>query len=138
MIRKIISDKAITDELNAEYERIVSELEKTMMQAGKMCLEDISVSKGYQDQTGNLSASIGFTVATDGQIKYISDFDGSEGGRLGYELAKKKATESKGITLCVVAGEKYAVYVEAKGFNVISSSKLMAENIVPTLLNQLK
>ena len=44
-----------------------------------------------------------------------------------------KAKYPKGLVLIVVAGMNYAAYVEAKGYNVLSSAELMAENILKQL-----
>ena len=48
-------------------------------------------------------------------------------------IEKIKAKYPKGLVLIVVAGKNYAAYVEAKGYNVLSSAELMAENILKQL-----
>jgi hypothetical protein len=45
-----------------------------------------------------------------------------------------KEKYNKGFVLIVVAGMDYAVYVEALGRNVLSSSKLLAESMSKRLL----
>jgi len=66
--------------------------------------------------------------------------DGKEGAKSGEEFQNELITHysgSKGIVLIVSAGMKYGVYVEAKGFNVITSAKLLAEKITPETLRKL-
>ena len=43
----------------------------------------------------------------------------------------------KGFVLVVVAGMKYASYVEARNYNVLTSAELLAEREIPRLLKEL-
>ena len=64
--------------------------------------------------------------------------DGSEGVRQGEQLLDKLASEhSTGICLIVAAGMDYAVYVEGMGKNVLTSASLLADRLVPQMLEQL-
>lgn len=64
--------------------------------------------------------------------------DGSEGVRQGEQLLDKLASEhSTGICLIVAAGMSYAVYVEGRGKNVLTSAELLAERVIPDTLQQL-
>lgn len=97
----------------------------------------------YIDDTANLRSSIGYVIAEDGKIIGESDFKpvkgGEEGARKGRELAEQLASEhGKGIVLIVVAGESYARYVAAKGYDVLDSAELLAQRLVPQMLKQLK
>jgi len=82
----------------------------------------------FEDQTGNLRASIGYVIVKDGKVvKY--DFNsskvGTEGAQIGLKHAKKLASEfSQGWVLIGVAGMDYAAAVESKGFEVISTSSV--------------
>ncbi len=63
---------------------------------------------------------------------------GSEGKAKAESLLERLASEqSSGICLIVVAGMNYAVYVESRGKNVLSSAELLAERMVPQLLTSL-
>lgn len=64
--------------------------------------------------------------------------DGSEGVRQGEQLLDKLASEhSTGICLIVAAGMNYAIYVEERGKNVLTSARLLADRKVPQILEQL-
>ena len=52
-------------------------------------------------------------------------------------LPKKIGKETKGVALVVVAGMNYAAYVEAKGYNVLSSAEHLAERELPRMLEKL-
>lgn len=86
----------------------------------------------YTDRTSNLRSSIGFMIKDNGRV-IAENFqhagagtaDGSNG------IAKAKSAAEKASMLygdqliaVIVAGEDYAVYVESKGFDVITGSML--------------
>ena len=61
--------------------------------------------------------------------------EGTQGETEGIKYARQLAPEiSNGIALIVSAGMEYAVYVEARGLNVLSSAELLAESLTPQLL----
>jgi len=99
---------------------------------GDLCVKEAVQNGNYKDHTGNLRRSIGYAVAKDGIVLHLSDAN-ARGRNYAYSMAIK----SKGITLIVVAGEKYAEHVEATGRNVITSSQLLAENIFPVIMKRL-
>ena len=70
----------------------------------------------YQDQTGNLRSSIGYSVVKDGRVV---KFDNKS------DFADQKISElsQTGIYLIVFAGMEYALYVEAKGYDVLTGSR---------------
>lgn len=89
----------------------------------------------YRDQTGNLRNSIGYVVVANGQIvTKSSDVNGHGEAQLTSLAARYKT----GYALIIVAGMDYAVHVESKGYNVISSSEKYAAAYMPTLLAKLK
>lgn len=72
----------------------------------------------------------------------MSSFDvvkeGVEGAKGGKEYAMKLVRDfPKGIVLIVVAGMNYASHVSAKGYDVLDSSELLAEKLVPQMLRKL-
>lgn len=96
----------------------------------------------YKDRTKNLRSSVGYIVVVDGQVYKVGSFgksDGSkEGKATGQSYARSLAGKfPKGIVLIVVAGMRYASYVSAKGYNVLDSSELLADQLVPKMLKQL-
>lgn len=79
----------------------------------------------WNDDTGNLRSSIGWGVCRKGRIVRKSRFGtvlgGSEGSAKGEELLGKLASEYSqyDLALFIVAGEEYAVYVEAVDNKVV-------------------
>ena len=72
----------------------------------------------------------------------MSSFDtvkeGREGSRGGKEYAMQLVRDfPHGIVLIVVAGMNYASYVSAKGYDVLDGSELLADKLVPQMLQQL-
>ena len=97
----------------------------------------------YIDWTGNLRSSIGYVLAVDGQIITTSSFSpingGDEGANDGKAFAESLVQKfPSGIALIVVAGMNYAKYVTARGYDVIDSAELQAQQLIPQMLSQLK
>lgn len=109
---------------------------------GEECVKearDRAPELSWYDQTGNLRSSIGYIIVFNGQIVKKSSFkkvkEGTDGPREGLALAKEIANDySNGYALIVVAGMKYAAYVEAmENKNVLASAELYAESQVPVI-----
>lgn len=111
-------------------------------------------SKGaYTDQTGNLRSSIGYIILKDGS-EIRSDFErsmktsggkrrkrnyGKDGIKVAKELIEEiKSNFPKGYVLIVVAGMDYAAAVEAKGYDVITSSAEIAVDDLNRAMKELK
>lgn len=90
--------------------------------------------KGYIDQSGNLTSSIGYAVVKDGRVLQ-DDFQPAGIGtdqETGVAAAKKLVGEVKsqfpsGFVLIVVAGMDYAAAVEAMGKDVLTNSSKIAQ-----------
>jgi hypothetical protein len=135
-------DMAI-DELTDHAENAVL---NTLMYVGESCIIEARDNGNYTDQTGNLRSSIGYVVVKDGEIvrkNVVKEIQNgraatTQGNSTADSYLKRLASDHpKGICLIVVAGMNYAVYVEGRGKNVLSSSELLAERIVPQMLEQL-
>ena len=118
----------------------------TLIYVGESCITEARDNGNYIDQTGNLRSSIGYCVVKDGRIvrkNVVSETKGgkpatSQGNSMAEAHLSRLASEhSTGICMIVVAGMNYAVYVESRGKNVLSSSELLAERLVPQMLGQL-
>ena len=112
---------------------------RTLAYVGEQCINDGRLKGSYMDRTGNLRSSIGYAIVDDGQIVQMSmnpkTLNGEEGLKEGETYLHRLAREhSTGLVLIVVAGMKYAAYVEARGYNVISSAELLAEKLIPQLV----
>lgn len=131
-------DMAI-DEFTEQAENAIISI---LMYVGESCITEARDNGSYMDQTGNLRSSIGYVVVNNGKIVGMKVGeqvkDGTEGkGKAESYMTRLASEHSTGICLIVVAGMNYAVYVEGRGKNVLSSAELLAERMVPQMLEQL-
>lgn len=117
---------------------------KYLQQLGEMCVthaRQVPAEIGFTDQTGNLRSSIGYMVFIDGVAvhdNYVPVFGGAEGVEKGKALAKKVGSSYKdGICLVVTAGMNYAIHVESKGRDVLTSAEQLAKQELPKILSEL-
>lgn len=114
------------------------------------CRELVNRAKGvntYKDQTNNLRSSIGFVVYDNGE-KITEQFtkggkgvdgDGAKGiqeAMMEAEIAAKKYPNA--LVGIIVAGMEYAMYVEAKGYDVITGSCTQAKQILESYIKAMK
>lgn len=138
------------DDVRKRFDAFLNEIEKKqiarLQRLGEMCLVEARTNKGYMMQTGALLSSTGYEVFVDGVVAIHSQFDAASGAesnaaetgiKSGQSIAETIGKGTKGIALVVVAGMNYAAYVEAKGYNVLSSAEHLAERELPRMLEQL-
>lgn len=127
----------------AQTEEAIQDLIYAFQYVGEACVKEARDNHTYQDQTGNLSSSIGYCIVRDGKILSMTApakvKDGDDGIIKGQQyldsLAKKWGRH--GIVLIVSAGMNYAEYVEARGYVVLSSAEIKAPNILEEVMSQL-
>lgn len=141
-IKNLTPDGAISEFIGQQVERVTSALIYNLCAVGEQVLNQARSTNSYKDQTGNLRSSIGYVVAVDGEVVQSSSFevvkDGADGSRDGKSYALDLVKQfPEGIVLIVVAGMKYASYVSAKGYDVLDSSEVLADRLVPEILKQL-
>ena len=141
-ITQITPEEQVDAYLRLELERRNRVLLRTMYYVGERVLNAARSTQSYKDQTGNLRSSLGYVVVQDGEIVQASDFqpvkNGKEGVAKGQEYVRDLIRRNaEGIVLIVVAGMNYAQYVAAKGYDVLDSSELLAQELVPKMLKQL-
>lgn len=137
------------DDVRKRFDAFLNEIEKKqiarLQRLGEMCLVEARTNKGYMMQTGALLSSTGYEVFVDG-VAIHSQFDAASGAesnaaetgiKSGQSIAETIGKGTKGIALVVVAGMNYAAYVEAKGYNVLSSAEHLAERELPRMLEKL-
>ena len=137
------------DDVRKRFDAFLNEIEKKqiarLQRLGEMCLVEARTNKGYMMQTGALLSSTGYEVFVDG-VAIHSQFDAASGAesnaaetgiKSGQSIAESIGKRTKGIALVVVAGMNYAAYVEAKGYNVLSSAEHLAERELPRMLEKL-
>ena len=137
------------DDVRKRFDAFLNEIEKKqiarLQRLGEMCLVEARTNKGYMMQTGALLSSTGYEVFVDG-VAIHSQFDAASGAesnaaetgiKSGQNIAETIGKGTTGIALVVVAGMNYAAYVEAKGYNVLSSAEHLAERELPRMLEKL-
>lgn len=149
---------AIMKQIEEDAERWKTALVRGLMVVGEKCVNHARMlpslsraDKGanrphqpnYIDDTGNLRSSIGYVLVMDGELVAESNFDvvgkGRQGSEDGRSYAERLAlNHPTGIALIVVAGMHYAEYVAAKGYDVLDSSELLAEQLVKKLMDELR
>jgi hypothetical protein len=96
--------------------------------------------KTYWDQTKNLRSSIGYVIMKNGQ-QIFGDFPGDkpEGVAQAKEVAQQVGAKfNNGFVLIVVAGMDYAAAVESKGYDVITGSAPIAEEMLRKAMERLQ
>lgn len=110
---------------------------------GLECIKEARQNGKYTDRTGNLRSSIGYVVLENGKPLKKGGFQkvlntATEAKSKSDNLIESlSATYKTGLVLIVVAGMDYAVYVEAKGYNVLNSAETLAKKLVPQMLKEL-
>lgn len=98
------------------------------------CYEEAMRRKGFTNDSGALSSSIGWAISLDGSIIYSGGLVSvGEGGSIGQSQGRRAIDElvrGSGIKLILVAGMDYAQEVEARGFDVTTSGELLAEEMI--------
>ena len=143
------------NEVNEKAERAYQYFLEDLMDVGEQCVNHArklpSMSRAnplakyphqpnYIDDSGNLRSSIGYVVVEDGRIIGESAFEavgnGAEGSATGRSFAESLvATHPNDTALILVAGMHYAEYVAAKGYDVLDSATLLAEQLINDLTN---
>ena len=123
----------IEGKLNIAFDKIKEKYIKAATQkfieVGERCITEARDNGSYTDRTGNLRNSVGYMVLLDGVVQS----QGNINKHNQEQIEKINVKYPKGLVLIVVAGKNYAAYVEAKGYNVLSSAELMAGNILKQL-----
>ena len=145
-LHRITPKEEIRDYVVKRTERMTQAIIYNLKVVGEKVINRgrITAEKGrdFTDQTGNLRSSIGYVIVVDGEVVMESSFDvvkdGAEGAEQGRKFAHSLAQKfPKGICLIVVAGKNYAKYVSARGYDVLDSAELLAQQLVPQMLKQL-
>ncbi len=137
------------DEIQKRMDMALAAIEEkqieSLMRLGEECLTEARRSKTYTMQTGALLSSTGYMIFQDG-VAIHNRFDAASGAesaaaskgiKTGQTLAEAIGKKTKGVALVVVAGMEYAEYVEAKGYNVLSTANHLAQQRLPEVLQKL-
>lgn len=137
--------KFTREDVKAEFDLVLNTIDKRIIDRlrflGEECVIHAKEHGNYTDQTGNLRSSIGYTIFKNGVAIHESyeAKGGEETDSVRQKIASKVANKfPKGIVLVVVAGMNYALRVETKGYDVLTSAEIMAERELPKLVRELK
>ena len=133
-------------QIKARIDATIQVIEKRSIQRlqylGEQCVAMARQNGDYIDQTGNLRSSVGYVVFKNGVALHVSfeqTGSGLKGTNEGRSVAFKAGSKYKeGICLVVVAGMNYALHVESKGRDVLTSTELFAKQELPRMLAELK
>jgi len=122
-MRKQLSLGSIRDVIEGIKQRIDTDTDGALHYLGQELTNHSRHTGNFTDRTGNLRNSIGYAVASEGKVENVLD-------DRGHPVAQKKADEfaesidsEKGRKKLVhYAGMEYGVFVEARGYDVITQS----------------
>ena len=141
MIKMVTPMDEIERMIEEEIRKSERDIIKKLSYIGESVIGEARKNGAYEDQTGNLRSSVGYVILNNGKtvLENIQKSDRGTDRSTGVQVAKDFIQEiseryKKDFVLIVVAGMDYAVYVEAMGLNVLSSSKLLAEAMTKRLL----
>lgn len=134
--------QAIERMVEAKAKLIKHVIFEALSMVGEECIIAMRNQGNYKDQTGNLRSSTGYMIVQDGKVMTQGGFEQVKGGDEGVKTGKKAVAEvakqfPEHSVLIVVAGMKYGVYVERRGYDVITSGKLRAKEEAPRLLKEM-
>lgn len=147
-IKANYTNASITNEVNRAVEHYFKYVVSVYSRAGQAMVEDArSRTKdfgadgngSFGNITWELRSSIACGVFRDGrQVFYYGPVlsTGGEGVSEAKDYIIQLSEGIDGIQLIVVAGKEYAAAVESKGYNVISATSELAENILSRFINE--
>lgn len=128
------------NDIDATFKALLAEVDRQLIESLTRVGEEavklakmIPPERGFKDRTGNLRSSIGYVVLVDGKpvnVDFAAVKDGYAGVNEGQRLALQVGSKTEGYALVVVAGMNYAVHVESKGRDVLTSAEKFAEKEV--------
>lgn len=113
-----------------------------LIEYGEYFMSTTHSQRGYNNDTYNLSSGKGYMVFDNGVKVKEGGFESlassaNSGPKLGKAIAVREVPK-KGIALVIVAGERYAAYVEATGRNVLSGEAIVIESKVKQMIDEMK
>lgn len=128
------------NDIDATFKALLAEVDRQLIESLTRVGEEavklakmIPPERGFKDRTGNLRSSIGYVVLVDGKpvnVAFAAVKGGHAGVNEGQRLALQVGSKTEDYALVVVAGMNYAVHVESKGRDVLTSAEKFAEKEV--------
>lgn len=149
MLQPKFNKDQIRDQLQERKDRILQAIQFRLQRVGETFVTNARNNGNYKDHTGNLRGSIGYVVLVNGiQVdenfkSYPPAASSLAGTGLGPDQAKAVIDEiiakyPWGYVLICVAGMEYAAAVEAKNFDVITSSSLIAKSDLQKAMDEIQ
>ncbi len=131
--------KRTKNNIDDYHQKIINDTLHSIQQALELTMRELVIyaksgqfmNKNWKDQSSALRNSIGYHIYYNGQL-VASSFSGPEEGvKQGDDYAKSliDGDDDSGFICVFVAGMNYALYVESKGFGVISGPALQFDNV---------
>lgn len=119
-------------------ERLSESVLQRLLYIGEQFIVDARNSGTYTDRTGNLRSSIGYLILRSG-VHLAENFHGkADEGRQRAKSVALSIEPPQGYVLIVVAGMDYAAAVEARGYDVLTSSSIRAEKSLKKAITTLQ
>lgn len=112
----------LAESLRKYIEQDERNIETVLHRIGMEAVNWARENGSYKDRTGNLRNSIGYIITKDGQeITSYGAEPAQQNKDIVFTLARS-AIPKKGYCLIVFAGMEYGIYVEAKGYTVLTGA----------------
>ena len=122
-IKPLFTKASVNQDLTAWREKVEADLVKILGYVGNKFVKDARLMTkaegGFDDDTGNLRASIGYFILKDGEV-IKENLKGKAEGKNAAKNVLSTIEKKSGYQLVGVAGMSYASDVESRGFNVIT------------------
>lgn len=132
--------KELSLHLHKQSEAIDEKILQVLDTVGSRAVELAIKTKTYKDDTGNLTASIGYGVYKKGVEYSVGGFGGGKGEQEGLNKLAAVASQhrNKSLVLIIVAGMEYALYLERNGYVILDGASVRLDNILREELNKVK
>lgn len=120
-----------------------SRMRQALHYVGITFMNNARINASFTDRTGNLRSSIGYAVLLNGDVIDEEYEGGNVNSEEGISQAKKVVRElamefDEGYVLIGIAGMEYAASVESKGYDVITGSTPMADELLTYFKKELR
>jgi len=120
-------------------EKVDNDSIKTAHYIGQLATNHSRDTGDYKDRTGNLRNSTGYAVAANGQIdNVLQDRGHPEAQKKSDEFAESIEIDPGHVKTVFYAGMEYGVFVEGRGYNVISQTAVLLPNLIEEALGKVK
>lgn len=124
----------ISKGLDDNIEDIEQNTVKVFQFVGEGFINDYRSLRTYRDQTGNLRASGGYTIAVDAKVEEDNNTGDTPTGKQKAASLGRRLAKGKGVVLVGVAGMEYAADVEARGKDVLTGPAIIAQQKLKELM----